>query len=122
MKLIAIPILVLVLLVQSFAKWVIIHNWEMNQGIIANELCRNKEKPALKCGGKCQLAKSLAHEKEHNSHGTTEKGTGITLLYMDTILEVQLFTPDKTTLQHNDRYRPSYYSAPHVAVFHPPSV
>jgi hypothetical protein len=36
----------------------------MNYDYIANVLCENKDKPQLKCDGKCYLAKKLAQESQ----------------------------------------------------------
>ena len=36
----------------------------MNYDYIVNVLCENKDKPALKCNGKCYLAKMLAKEQK----------------------------------------------------------
>ena len=42
-------------------------NWKINQTEIAEKLCENKNKPKLKCNGKCQLAKKLKTQEEDNS-------------------------------------------------------
>lgn len=36
----------------------------MNEDYVAEELCENKEKPVLKCNGKCYLAKQLQAAEE----------------------------------------------------------
>lgn len=121
MKYIAVPILLLVVLVQSFAKWAIVLEWELNQHFIAKELCENKVKPALKCGGKCQLVKSLEQENKHNSQGTPEKASGITLLFSEELANLPLCAPEAIQLHHTDRYRFASYTAPASAIFHPPA-
>jgi hypothetical protein len=49
--------------------------FKWNQAYIATTLCENKEKPALKCNGKCYLRKQIEKEQEsEDSPLLTEKG------------------------------------------------
>lgn len=65
MKLFVVPILILLVATQAFSKWVLLLEFRWNQDYIAKNLCENRAKPMLKCGGRCQLAKRLAAaEKE----------------------------------------------------------
>jgi hypothetical protein len=41
-----------------------------NQDFIAQNLCENKDKPVLKCNGKCQLAKELEQNEEKQTNQT----------------------------------------------------
>ena len=41
----------------------------MNQDFIASELCENKDKPALKCEGKCHLKKETKNASEDQQEG-----------------------------------------------------
>lgn len=43
-----------------------IAEYVMNYDYIVNVLCENKDKPQLKCDGKCYLSKQLAKEAEQN--------------------------------------------------------
>lgn len=43
----------------TFSRVVVVFGFYANQQEIAAKLCENKDKPALKCNGKCQLSKKL---------------------------------------------------------------
>lgn len=59
MRIFAVFILSFILLSKVFFSF----GWEvyfkLNESRIAKELCENKDKPVLKCNGKCYLAKQL---------------------------------------------------------------
>ena len=74
MKFIAVPILMILILAQSFGKWVIVLDYTINKEYIAQNLCENRSKPKLHCNGKCQLAKKLAEEEKQNSSNTNGQG------------------------------------------------
>ena len=46
-------------------------SYDLNKGFIAQELCVNKDKPSLKCEGKCYLNKQLqkTQQKEQDRQG-----------------------------------------------------
>lgn len=48
---------------QAFRKWVILLECNRNRDYSAQNLCANRTKPQLKCGGKCQLTKALEKKK-----------------------------------------------------------
>lgn len=62
----------LLFLVHAGSKFYIYADFYLNQEYIAAELCENKDKPILKCNGKCQLMKSLEkdseRQQEHQGH------------------------------------------------------
>ena len=65
MKTAVVSILILLLSIQTFSKWLIVIEFNLNKEFIAASLCENKAKPQLKCNGKCQLVKNLNEgEKE----------------------------------------------------------
>jgi hypothetical protein len=45
----------------------------VNYDYIVKELCENKEKPALKCNGKCHLMKELAKTAEDDKNTSSDK-------------------------------------------------
>lgn len=51
---------VLALLFQAGAKMFVFVQWYENQEFIAKNLCENRDKPELKCHGKCKLMKAMA--------------------------------------------------------------
>ena len=51
-------------LLQSAGQMVILINFKINQAYIARVLCENKDKPEMKCNGKCQLNKKLKENEQ----------------------------------------------------------
>jgi hypothetical protein len=64
-KLIWFIVIVLILFQQS-AGFIIILNYYQNKAEITKLYCVNKEKPILKCNGKCHLKKSLEFLSQTN--------------------------------------------------------
>jgi hypothetical protein len=56
--------LIFLLVSHTLSQLVIVSNFLLNQDYIAKNLCVNKEKPVLKCNGKCHLAKELKENEE----------------------------------------------------------
>lgn len=54
----------IIILLKPF--WPIVE-YTLNYDYIVENLCENKEKPILKCNGKCYLAKQIAKELEEES-------------------------------------------------------
>lgn len=59
MKNAGIILLTLVFLVQTFRQPMVFLNYQINKEYIIAKLCENKDKPELKCHGKCHLKKKL---------------------------------------------------------------
>lgn len=49
--------------VQTFSKWCVILDYQVNKDFIAKTLCINRAKPMSCCQGKCHLNKSLAQDE-----------------------------------------------------------
>lgn len=64
----------------------------MNEAYVAEELCENKEKPVLKCNGKCYLAKQLQAAEEVKKDASEEKNSSKTIK-----VPVQILKWDKIT-------------------------
>ena len=62
MKLLLVPILMFLVLLQSFGKWIILTEYRLNRDYIARNLCENRLRPQLKCNGRCHLMKQWAAE------------------------------------------------------------
>jgi hypothetical protein len=125
MKLLLAPILVLLMLTQTFSKWVIVAEYQLNKEYIAKNLCINKAKPRLHCNGKCQMMKKLAEEEKENSSSTTTKHFKINI--QQVVFCDEIFLPSvegiacNNTL-HRSTYRFYITSSPLSSVFHPPAV
>ncbi|TCJ19627.1 hypothetical protein EPD60_00455 [Flaviaesturariibacter flavus] len=118
MKFLLVPILLLLVLVQSFGKWIILAEFRANQAWIAAKLCENRNRPQLKCRGKCQLMKRMAEEQK--SAGTAGKAKFLEVAWPQHRYEVALAQPLASRINHIDHPR-SLFPQPHgSAVFRPP--
>jgi hypothetical protein len=59
--------------VQTFSRVVIVFGFYANQKNIAATLCENKDKPILKCEGKCQLSKKLLAQEKKDQQSPDRK-------------------------------------------------
>ncbi|MDW8295555.1 MAG: hypothetical protein RMJ97_01605 [Raineya sp.] len=48
-------------------------SFELNKNFIAKNLCENRFKPELKCGGKCYLMKKLAEKQKQEKETQKER-------------------------------------------------
>lgn len=71
-------IILLTLLLQTFSVYLLKADYVLNQQLYEQQ-CINKQKPALKCHGKCQMAKKMAEaeKKEQQQSGNKNKQTGL---------------------------------------------
>lgn len=58
--------LIVVCLPMAFQQAVIILHFNLNQQVIEQQYCVNKNKPELQCRGKCQLIKQLQEKGDSN--------------------------------------------------------
>ena len=63
------------MLVANSTRFIIYAGFKLNQGYISSVLCENRDKPVLKCNGKCYLTKKLkqAEEKEKSQERDSQK-------------------------------------------------
>lgn len=62
-------VLLIAFAIHTFNRVVIVFGFYANQTVIAATLCENKDKPLLKCEGKCLLAKKLkAQDKKEEQN------------------------------------------------------
>lgn len=64
--------LLVAFLLQTFSRTAIVAGFYANQGYIAKYLCENRDKPQLKCCGKCHLSKKLKQE-DNKDEGNPER-------------------------------------------------
>jgi hypothetical protein len=53
-----------IMLVRMLAMPLSLLDYSFNKAFIANNLCENRSKPVMHCGGKCYLGKQLAKSNE----------------------------------------------------------
>lgn len=57
----------------TFNRVVIVFGFYANQSVIAATLCENRDKPILKCEGKCLLAKKLMAQEKKDEQNPERK-------------------------------------------------
>lgn len=102
-------------------------DYVINYEYISTVLCENKDKPELKCCGKCHLKKELANasegEKPINSDKKENLKQEIELLFFQDIKSIvvgQIYFQDKTFI--GDNYANLYFHTVSCSVFHPPTL
>ena len=98
----------------------------VNYDYIVKELCENKEKPVLKCNGKCHLMKELAKTVEDDKNTSSDKKQNVkqeieVLFYQDfkslSCSNSYVFTNNKI----NSVYQNLYALTAIQSTFHPPT-
>lgn len=109
------------MLTQAFSKAFIVLDYEANKEFISKFLCINRQKPKLKCHGKCVLLKNLkkAEQTENPAQSKDQKQKqDITLYYQPLAATVML--PAAAELQLNNSAFEGRPVGVHLAIFHPP--
>jgi len=124
MKLLCVPLLMILLLTQTFWKWAIVIEYNLNKDFIAKNLCINRVKTKLQCNGKCQMMKRLAEEEKQNSSNNTNSTTKEKL--PDQIFSHEMdksTTPwlEYITLSYNEHPPIFKHDVPVASTFHPPA-
>lgn len=123
MKFIAIPILILLLMSQTFSNWFVVLSFKIRQDYIAKNLCENRNRPQLHCRGNCVLMKKLkAQEKQEQNVPATLKFETSTVV----ISSRSFFATVENILinPHNSYKIPANSGKPvdmAASIFHPPS-
>jgi hypothetical protein len=60
--------LLLAFMATTFSRAVIVADFYANQDYIAKNLCENRDKPMMHCGGTCHLRKRLAREDNQDKN------------------------------------------------------
>lgn len=118
-------LLIAILLQVCGRSWVVVY-YEWNKTYIANNLCENRDKPALKCHGKCKLMKMMEKEKQKERHPLGNVFEKSTDLICD-IREIKIISVPYTLVLPNFVKHQFYYHNPvtkgaNRACFHPPSL
>lgn len=120
MKSIAPYIFLIALLYQSVGQLGVLAYFQINQKFISVNQCENRDKPKLKCNGKCYLSKQLKkldgkqETKQDNKENKTENNV---YLVVETITFKQIIILiDKIKFY----YLNAIPSAPLPSIYHPP--
>jgi hypothetical protein len=125
MKFILVPILVTLVLTQTFSKWMVVLEYSLNKEFIAQKLCENKAKPKLHCNGKCQMMKRLAEEEKQNSSSTTNHTFKINIpevLFSNNTDQLTIPSLSLSASSYNEEPPVFIHNAPSSPVFHPPAL
>lgn len=101
-------------------------DYVINYEYISTQLCENKEKPELKCNGKCHLKKELAkasEEEKPQSQDKKNQTSEIEVLYFTNVVDYT-FSPTFCFLQNNINsvYLNLYKGVCTNSTFHPPTL
>jgi hypothetical protein len=114
-------LLISAVLAQSATKLIIFSNYIINVKSITLNFCENKNKPKMKCNGKCHLKKQLQEQdKKEGSSKNNYKEVNESQLCQD------LFNENFSFLT-NDIFIPNWHyldfetNSPFVPIFHPPT-
>jgi hypothetical protein len=118
MKLIVVPILMLLISAQTFSKWFIVVEYQLNKSYISKNLCVNKSRPKLHCNGKCRMMKKMAEEQQPMN---TVKIKLQEVVFPDQIPSLYICRTPESHLVFTDRYVIPGYITPLRSIFHPPA-
>jgi len=125
MKFILVPILLALLLTQTFSKWLVVLDYNLNKDFIAKNLCINKARPKMHCNGKCQMMKRLAEEEKQTSEGnnnTSSKIRTYDVVFCDDFFKPALSPLVGIKISYNEDQPLSRYNSPIASIFHPPAL
>jgi len=121
-------IIIVAMLLQVSRKTIVTIQWSINQDYIAKNLCINKNKPALKCDGKCHLRKELKKTEETNENNgkSTVPSFQDDLVLFNNSFVPQIFEHESFLL--NQIESKNYFTASFhmlncgASIWHPPSI
>ena len=83
MRWIVTPILIILVLIQVFSKWIVIAEFNIYRSYITQHFCENRYRPKSHCNGKCVLMKKMAAEENQSSPAGDIKLNWETSLFID---------------------------------------
>ena len=102
-------------------------DYVVNYHHISTVLCENKDKPKLKCCGKCHLKKELANasegEKPTSSNKKDTSKQEVEVLFFQKIKPLvicQIYLHDSISI--GDNYSNFYFHLNSCSAFHPPTI
>lgn len=110
-----------VMLLQAFGKVVVLVDYQANKEFIMEFLCINRDRPELKCEGKCQLTKKLKaqHESDKQANERGQKQEVQINLYCQNLFYLQPYK-QASVVSHTTAYSCGYSSVAYQSIFHPP--
>ena len=109
-------------MLQTFSNSFILLNYQVNKEYISKNLCENKDKPQMKCCGKCHLRKQLAkEEKKENTPFSQNMKVKFEMQFVSENSYAVVSTYKKITELNSD-YSFFIPTSPSTFIFHPPQV
>jgi hypothetical protein len=95
-------------------------DYQINKDYIAKNLCENRNRPEMKCEGKCQLCKKMkAEDNKENKGMPVQKSIKQFVLFSIKKSNFTFSNPDLSS-DKSYRYTASNSSLYKLTVFHPP--
>lgn len=111
---------------QSMVKVAIVGWYELNKDYVAKNLCENRNKPQMKCCGKCYLRKQLKKAEDGNEPNGKQAPGKLTKIEIAEFIPSQSFhLPEhfaSILKQHNPRMQHMHDRLSLMNIFHPPGV
>lgn len=121
MKQIASVFLIVIILLQAFGSTIVLSNYYINKDYITSVFCINKDKPKLKCNGKCHLKKQLKKTEENEKAPLNSAIEKSTIELFSTQLFDYVFNAAECSCETAFCiYTVPFYERHLTAVFHPP--
>jgi len=110
---------------QCMVKVAIIGWWELNRDYVAKNLCENRNKPQMKCCGKCYLKKQLKKADDNtDTNGKQAPGKPGKIELAEFVIPQKMKLPyliKFNTHTYNAALQHMHGCSPLSAIFHPPS-
>lgn len=115
-------ILLSVFLLQIFSRFIICADYIINKDYIAKVLCINKDKPRMRCEGKCHLKKQLDKEEKKEQSPTNPIKEKNEIQFFSESNSVSSFVAIPLVSKQISVYSFSLSEKHTLTVFHPPIV
>ena len=116
-------LLILLMALQTFSKWCLILEYQVNRDYIAKTLCVNRSRPSCCCHGKCYLNKKMAaDESSQQAPGKGGQKEESPLQVLSSINQLPELHTSATIAINPTRYLHSPSQEYIFSVFQPPQV
>jgi len=122
LKYVALILVFLGLLVQSFSKLFIVLDFQLNRSYIAQNLCVNRNKPQMHCNGKCHMMKVMKQEQKKDQDNPERKAENKFELICADCPQAKLTPAFTFTAISYPRIKETIYAGFFTTFFHPPQV
>jgi hypothetical protein len=122
LKYVAIILVFLGLLVQSFNKLFIVLDLRLNSSYIAQNLCENRNKPQMHCNGKCHRMKVMKQEQKKDQDNPERKAENKFEIICADCQQTKLIPAFNSISISYPGIKEVTYAGFPIAAFHPPQV